>query len=150
MISKFLLSSSNILPRTYRDLSVTMKEIGMQYEPIDACLDDHIIYLKQHEFETKCPECHISIYRTYQLTKKVPHKVLHYIPIIPSLKQLFICKIIAQFMDYHARNIIQDDVIRILTDGSTFRDMEEKWPHFKEERRNLRTSLATNGVNPFA
>ena len=53
-------------------------------------------------------------------------------------------------MDYHARNISQDDVIRMLADGYAFRDMEEKWPHFKEEPRNLRISLAADGVNPFA
>ena len=53
-------------------------------------------------------------------------------------------------MDYHARNRSQDDVIRMPTDGSAFRYMEEKWPHFKEEPRNLRISLATYGVNPFA
>ena len=35
-------------------------------------------------------------------------------------------------MDYHATNRIQDDVIRMSTDGSAFRDMEEKWPHFKK------------------
>ena len=53
-------------------------------------------------------------------------------------------------MDYNARNKIQDDIIRMLADGSAFRDMEEKWPHFKEEPRNLRISLAAYGVNPFA
>ena len=53
-------------------------------------------------------------------------------------------------MDYHARNKIQYDVIRMHADGSAFRDMEEKWPHFKEEPRNLRISLAAYGVNPFA
>ena len=53
-------------------------------------------------------------------------------------------------MYYHARNKIQDDVIRMPTYGSTFRDMEEKWPHFKEEPRNLRISLVSYGVNPFS
>ena len=53
-------------------------------------------------------------------------------------------------MDYHSRNISQDDVIRMPVDGSAFRDMEEKWPHFKEETRNLRISLAADGFNPFA
>ena len=43
----------------------------MPNEEIDACLDDHIIYYKQHEFETECPECHISRYQTDQVTKKV-------------------------------------------------------------------------------
>ena len=53
-------------------------------------------------------------------------------------------------MDYQARNISQDDFIRITTDGSAFRDMKEKWPHFKEEPCNIRISLAADGVNPFA
>ena len=35
------------------------------------------------------------------------------------------------------------------TNGFSFRDMEEKWPHFKEEPSNLRVSLAPDGVNPF-
>ena len=53
-------------------------------------------------------------------------------------------------MDYHARNRSQDDVIQMPADGSAFRDMEEKWPHFKEEPRNFRIYLAADGVNPFA
>ena len=53
-------------------------------------------------------------------------------------------------MDYHARNRIQDDVIRMPIDGTAFRDIEEKWPHFKEEPCNLRISLEANGFNPFA
>ena len=112
-----------------------MKEIRMHY-------DDHIIYYIRYEFATECLEFHISRYQTYQVTKKVPHKVLRYIPIIPCLQRLFRCNIITQFMNYHAKNISQDDVIRIPADGSAFRDMEEKWPHFKEEPRNLRISLA--------
>ena len=52
-------------------------------------------------------------------------------------------------MDYHARNISQDDIIRMPADGFEFRDMDEKWPHFKEEPRNIRFSLAADGFNPF-
>ena len=113
MIAEFLLPSPNILPRTYRDLFVIMKEIGMQYEAIDAFPNGHIIYYKQHEFETKCPKCHISRYRIDQVTKNVPHKVLHYIPIIPHLQRMFKCKNITKFMDYHAHNRSQDDIIRM-------------------------------------
>ena len=53
-------------------------------------------------------------------------------------------------MDYHVRKRSQDDVIRMATDGTDFRDIEEKWPHFKEEPCNLRIYLAVDGVNPFA
>jgi len=149
LIGEFLLPPSNILPRSYRELSTVMKDIGMEYQAIHACPNDHIIYYKEHEFATQCPVCHTSRYRTDRLTKKVPQKVLRYIPIIPRMRQLFRCSSLAQFMDYHARNRSRDDIIRIPADGSAFMHIEEKWQHFKEEPRNLRLSLAADGVNPF-
>jgi hypothetical protein len=88
-------------------------------------------------------------YRTNQVTKKVPRKVLRYIPIIPGLRRLFRCKRIAQFMDYHANNISKYGVLRMSANGSSFKKIEEIWPHFKVKPRNLRLSLATNDVNPF-
>ena len=72
MIEEFLLPPSNILPRTYRDLSSITKEIIMQYEEFHACPDDHVIYYNHHEFAAECPECHVSRYHTDKVTKKVP------------------------------------------------------------------------------
>ena len=34
-------------------------------------------------------------------------------------------------------------------DGSALNYIEEKWPFFKEEPRNVRLSLPVDGVNPF-
>ena len=104
LICEFLLPPSNIFSHSYRELFAIMKDIGLEYQTIHACLNDHIIYHKQHEFAIECPICHISRYQSYQITKKVSHKVLWYIPIIPRLQRLFRCTSLAQFMDYHARN----------------------------------------------
>jgi hypothetical protein len=52
-------------------------------------------------------------------------------------------------MDYHALNRSEDGVLRMPTDGSAFREIEEKWADFKDEPRNVRLSLATDGLNPF-
>jgi hypothetical protein len=52
-------------------------------------------------------------------------------------------------MDYHARNRSGDGVLRMPADGYAFKEIEEKWPVFKDEPRNVRLSLATDGVNPF-
>jgi hypothetical protein len=71
-----LLQTSNIFPRTYREIFVIMKEIGMDYQVIDACSNDHIIYYGQYALENECPQCQISRYRTDKASKKVPHKVL--------------------------------------------------------------------------
>ena len=42
----------------------------MEYQAIDACPNDHIIYYGQYALENKCPQCEISRYRIDQLTKK--------------------------------------------------------------------------------
>jgi hypothetical protein len=62
LLGEFLLTSSNILPHTYRDLHAIMKDIGMACQSIDACSDDHIIYYGRHVLKTECPVCGISRY----------------------------------------------------------------------------------------
>ena len=44
-------------------------------------------------------------------------------------------------MDCCAWNRSEDGVIEIPENGSTFRNIEGKWPCFKEEPHNLRLSL---------
>ena len=39
--------------------------------------------------------------------------------------------------------------MRMPADGSTFKEIEETWSHFKEEPRNLKLSLAVDSVNPY-
>jgi hypothetical protein len=96
---------------------VIMKEIGMDYQDIDACPNDHIIYYGQYALENECPQCQISRYRTDKASNEVPHKVLRYILIIPHFQRLFRCQSITQFMDFHAKNISRDDVLRMHADG---------------------------------
>ena len=72
-----------------------MKEIGMDYQAIDSCPNDHIIYYGQYALENEFPQCQISRYRTDKASKKVSCKVLRYIPIIPRFQWLFRCQSIA-------------------------------------------------------
>ena len=84
LLSEFLLPSSNILARTYRGLHAIMK--GMDYQTIDACPNDHIIYYGQHASKIECLQCLINRYQIDKVTKRVPRKVLRHIPIIPRLQ----------------------------------------------------------------
>ena len=52
-------------------------------------------------------------------------------------------------MDFHAKKIRRDDVLRMPAYGSALNYIEEKCPIFKEEPHNVRLSLAADGVNPF-
>lgn len=149
LLCDILLPASNTLPRTYREMCAVLKDLGMEYNTIDACPNDHIIYYGQHASKSECPECGTSRYRIDQVTDKVPRKVLRHIPIIPRFQRLFRDKNIAEFMDYHARQRSEDGVRRMPADGSAFKDINERWPIFKEEPRNVRLSMAADGVNPF-
>ena len=102
---------SNIFPHTYREIFVIMKEIGMDYQAIDACPNDHIIYYGQYALENEFPQCQISRYRTDKASKKVSHEVLRYILIIPRFQWLFRCQSITHFMDFHAKKRSRDDVL---------------------------------------
>ena len=62
-----------------------MKDIGMEYQVIHACPNDDIIYYIENASKDKCPKFDDIIYQTDKVTKKVPCKVLHYIPIIPCM-----------------------------------------------------------------
>ena len=77
----------------------------MEYQAIDACANDHIIFYGQYALENECPQCQTSRYQIDKVITKVSHNVLRYIPIIPRLQQLFRCQSIAQFMDFHVKNI---------------------------------------------
>lgn len=83
----------------------------MEHQTIHVCPNYHIIYHKQHKFVIECPDCHTSRYYLDQMMKKAPRKVLWYITIIPCLQGLFRCTSLAKFMDYHACNRSQDDIM---------------------------------------
>ena len=53
-------------------------------------------------------------------------------------------------MDYHEHNRSQDGILQMAAYVFAYRYMEEKWPHFKEEPRNVRIYLEAYGVNPYA
>jgi hypothetical protein len=60
-----------------------MKDIGMEYQIIDACPNDYMIYYGERKVDMKqCPKFKINRYHTDQVTKDMPHKVILHIPII--------------------------------------------------------------------
>ena len=63
----------------YRDMCVILKDIGLDYNTVDACHNYHIIYYRQHASKSECPKCGISKYITDHITNEVPHNFLHHI-----------------------------------------------------------------------
>jgi hypothetical protein len=55
-----MLPPLNVLCHTYQDLHAIMKDIGMDYQAIHACFDDHILYYGEHTLKEECPKFQIS------------------------------------------------------------------------------------------
>jgi hypothetical protein len=52
-------------------------------------------------------------------------------------------------MGWSAANASSDNVLRVVSDCKQWKHIDETWPEFGREPRNLRLGLATDGINPY-
>ncbi|MCO5556418.1 hypothetical protein L7F22_009967 [Adiantum nelumboides] len=137
------------MPESRNAAKKTLATLGLDYESIHACPNDHVLFRKELAKEVHCPQCHASRYREDVQGNKVPAKVLRHFPLIPRIKHMFRCKEIAGLMSWHANNKSIDGMMRVPADSPAWKHIETKWPWFEREPRHLRLGLGTDGVNPF-
>jgi hypothetical protein len=79
------------------------------------------VFWKEHKNDTKCMHCGMSRYVTVinedgaSVTTEVAVKQLHYIPITPRLKWLFLCEEMAQQMRWHKEGIRDSEDTKIMS-----------------------------------
>ncbi|XP_074378202.1 uncharacterized protein LOC141719728 [Apium graveolens] len=148
-----LLPDGNNIPSSFNEAKKTLYALGMGYEKIHACPNNCLLYRRQiDEDETTCHICKAS---RWKLNKKgeeqkgVPAKVLWYFPLIPRIRNLFNTPQIAKDMTWHETEREQDGKLRHLADSQTWKNVDQEWPDFASESRNLRLALSSDGFNPF-
>ncbi|XP_017221479.2 uncharacterized protein LOC108198226 [Daucus carota subsp. sativus] len=148
-----LLPEGNNVPSSFNEVKKTLCALGMGYDKIHACPNNCLLYRgPQDEDETTCRICKAS---RWKLNKKgeeqegVPAKVLWYFPLIPRIRNLFNTPAIAKDMTWHETERQQDGKMRHPADSQTWKDVDQKWPDFASESRNLRLALSADGFNPF-
>ena len=52
-------------------------------------------------------------------------------------------------MTWHANNKSNDDVMRYVQDSPAWHHVDETFPSFAQEARNVRFGLAMDGINPY-
>ena len=150
-----ILPNNNTLPMSMYEVKKTMKVLGLEYEKIHACPNDCILYRNEFADLAECPNCGASRYQikkdsSTKFRKGVPKKVLWYFPPIPRLKRLFQSPQTAQNLTWHANKRIRDGKLRHPADSPAWQLIDNKWPKFAQEPRNLRLALSTDGVNPHS
>ena len=150
-----ILPKINNLPKSMYEAKKTMKVLGLDYDKIHACPNDCILYRNEFANLIECPICGESRWKikndgSKQLRKGVPGKVLWYFPIIPRFKRMFHSTQTAENLTWHANKRIEDGKLRHPADSPAWKLIDNKWPDFSQDPRNLRLALSSDGVNPYS
>ncbi|XP_010480840.1 PREDICTED: uncharacterized protein LOC104759628 [Camelina sativa] len=150
---KQMLPKDNVLHMSLYEVKKFFKSFDMGYEKIHACVNDCCLFRNQYEELDSCPKCKSSRWkinkRTGEVKKGTPQKVLRYFPIIPRLKRMFRSEDTAKDLRWHFNNKSTDGKMCHPVDSVSWDQMNEKYPSFAAEERNIRLGLSTDGFNPF-
>jgi hypothetical protein len=154
---------SDILPKSHKvpkDMyqSKKMKSaLNLKYEKIDVYTDNCMLFWKEHANEKKCLECgqsrfiEIVIKDGEKVTTEVVQKKLHYFPITPRLKRLFISKRTARHMRWHMKGICESEgVMGHPSNGKAWKVLDGFDTNFDSDARNVHFGLATDGFDSFS
>ncbi|XP_028064213.1 uncharacterized protein LOC114267374 [Camellia sinensis] len=145
-----LLPKDNLVPKSFYEAKKILRDLGLSYELIDACINDCVLFWKENARLDKCPKCKASRYKINRgRGKKIPHKVLRYFPLTPRLKRLYMSRKTAEDMRWHKEKRIDDGVLRHPADSDEWKEFDVQHPQFALEPRNVRLGLAVDGFNPF-
>ena len=68
--------------------------------------------------------------------------------LIPHLRRMYSCTQLAELMKWHVGGKRKDKVMRSVVDSKAWNHVNNRWPEFAKEERNVRLGLALDGVNP--
>jgi hypothetical protein len=147
-----------------------LSALGMEYEKIDVCKDNCMIFYREHKNEKKCLKygklrfievinedgetvtmktAHKQL-RYETVTMKTAHKQLCYMPLTPRMKQLFISKKTARHMRWHKEGVHENDQVMVHpSDSEAWKALDDFDLDFTRDARNVRIGLATAGFTPY-
>ena len=99
-LMKQRLPEDNTCPSSLDEAKKIVCPLDLPHTKYHACINDCIIYRKEHADKTKCPVCEADRYKPG--TKKAPQKVVWYFPLRPRLQRYFADAKEAKLMRWHA------------------------------------------------
>ncbi|KAM1166259.1 hypothetical protein PS1_025883 [Malus domestica] len=150
---KRMLPEGDCLPDSCYKAKKLINDLGLTYVKIDACPNDCMIYWKDTSELTVCSVCGESRHKITNAEdssrKKIAAKVMWYFPLKPRLQRFFMSKHTAEHMRWHATECPKDEFMRHPSDSPAWKHLDNLYPDFASEIRNVRLGLASDGFNPF-
>uniref|UniRef100_A0A803N837 Uncharacterized protein n=1 Tax=Chenopodium quinoa TaxID=63459 RepID=A0A803N837_CHEQI len=154
----------NNLPSSSYDAKKYTKALGLDYVKIDACVNHCVLFRKEFANEVKCPKCSAPRWKQdisqddensddedegVHRKTRVPQLVLRHFPLIPRLQRMFMCSKLAMHMRWHNKGHAGDDddnIMRHPRDSKSWKSLDELYPEFAADARNVRLALASDGA----
>ena len=144
------------LPDTCYKAKQIIRDLGLGYHKIDACSNDCMSFWKDSIKYSTCSVCGASRWKdendarnSTTNKKKTPAKVLRHFPLKPRFQQLFMSSKITSLMRWHEKGRTKNGVPRHPTDLLAWKSLDNQYPSFASDCRNVRLGLASDGFNPF-
>ncbi|XP_026392065.1 uncharacterized protein LOC113287504 [Papaver somniferum] len=143
----------NTFPAKYPTMKSMLIDLGMKAESIHACPNHCVLYRKENEKETVCPNCGASRYvvkqgKYGQITTKVLCKVLRHFKLTPRLRRFYTISWIARYMTWNDEAHSSPKYMRHPVDSLQWQNMKTRWPDFSAEAQNVWLGISTDGFNP--
>ncbi|KAL0007409.1 hypothetical protein SO802_008911 [Lithocarpus litseifolius] len=156
-----LLPLDATLPKDCYGAKKIIKDLGLGYEKIHACINDCMLFWKQDANLEACKFCGVSRWKEQNTTSREPNnassskgkkkasKMLRWFPLKPRLQRLFLSPDLAGYMKWHATGRTDDEIMRHPADSEAWKMFDTKYIDFSSESRNVRLGLASDGFNPY-
>ncbi|XP_059292571.1 uncharacterized protein LOC132046040, partial [Lycium ferocissimum] len=157
MLKEELLPDGADLPNSYYEAKKVIRDLGLSYHKIDACVNDCMLYWKEDNLLDSCKVCGASRWKIEKHSgeaknrkgKKIASKTLRYFSLKPRLQRLFMSTKTSSLMTWHHDERVDDGIMRHPADSMAWKSFDELHPSFTAEPRNVRLGLASDGFQPF-
>jgi hypothetical protein len=152
-----LIPTKHNMPKDLYQSKKIVAGLGMEYEKIDVCKKNCMLFWKEHKDATECIHYGRSRYVKVRnedgnsVTTKVVIKQLSYMPITPKLKWLFLSEETTKQMRWHKEGKRETEDPNIMShpvDSEAWQTLDHFDPEFARDPRSVHLGLSTDGFQP--
>ena len=147
-------SDDDLLPNSFYNTKKLLRGIGLPVEKIDCCPNNCMIFWQHDSLLQRCRYCGESRFHDQNVgsitgqKKQVAKAKMYYFPLTPRLQRLYASKATAEEMRWHS-SCTDDGVMRHPADSPAWKHINNLFPEFASDSRNVRLGLSTDGFQPF-
>ncbi|WVZ58442.1 hypothetical protein U9M48_008718 [Paspalum notatum var. saurae] len=148
-----VLPEGHCVPDTLDKVRKVVRDLGLDYQKIHACVNDCVLYRKDYEEMDKCPVCGESRWKTTpsddndeeisggSAKKRAPRKILRYFPLTPWLERLYMRELTSLEMRWHKEGLVRDGKLRHPADSMAWKHVDNLYPDFASDPRHTNFTL---------